>query len=39
MLIKALTGREVPAGGLPADSGCIVSNVGTLVAVAEAFTL
>jgi electron transport complex protein RnfC len=39
MLIKALTGREVPSGGLPMDAGCIVSNVGTIVAVAEAFTL
>ena len=39
MLIAALTGREVPSGGLPADCGCIVSNAGTLVAIAEAFTL
>jgi electron transport complex protein RnfC len=39
MLITALTGREVPSGGLPMDTGCIVQNVGTLVAIAEAFTL
>jgi len=39
MLITALTGREVPSGGLPMDCGCIVSNVGTLAAIAEAFTL
>jgi Na+-translocating ferredoxin:NAD+ oxidoreductase subunit C len=39
MLITALTGREVPSGGLPMDSGCVVSNAGTLVAIAEAFTL
>jgi electron transport complex protein RnfC len=39
MLITALTGREVPSGGLPMDAGCIVQNVGTLVAVAEAFSL
>jgi electron transport complex protein RnfC len=39
MLIAALTGREVPSGGLPMDSGCIVQNVGTLSAIAEAFTL
>jgi electron transport complex protein RnfC len=39
MLITALTGREVPSGGLPMDSGCIVQNVGTLIAIAEAFTL
>jgi electron transport complex protein RnfC len=39
MLIKALTGREVPSGGLPMDAHCIVQNVGTLIAIAEAFTL
>jgi electron transport complex protein RnfC len=39
MLITALTGREVPSGGLPMDAGCIVQNVGTLVTMAEAFTL
>jgi electron transport complex protein RnfC len=39
MLITALTGREVPSGGLPMDAGCIVQNVGTLVAIAEAFIL
>jgi electron transport complex protein RnfC len=37
MLITALTGREVPGGGLPMDVGCIVQNVGTLIAIAEAF--
>jgi len=39
LLIKALTGREVPSGGLPMDAGCVVQNVGTTVALAEAFTL
>ncbi|MDR2521295.1 MAG: electron transport complex subunit RsxC [Spirochaetaceae bacterium] len=39
LLIKALTGREVPSGGLPGDSGCIVQNVGSLLAIAEAFAL
>ena len=39
MLISALTGREVPSGGLPMDAGCIVQNVGTLIAIAEAFIL
>jgi electron transport complex protein RnfC len=39
MLIAALTGREVPVGGLPMDVGCIVQNVGTLVSIAEAFSL
>ncbi|MDR0389228.1 MAG: electron transport complex subunit RsxC [Spirochaetaceae bacterium] len=38
-LITALTGRQVPSGGLPMDVGCIVQNVGTLAAVAEAFQL
>lgn len=33
----AALGREIPAGGLPADIGCIISNVGTLCAVADAF--
>ncbi len=39
MLITALTRREVPSGGLPMDVGCVVSNVGTLRAVSEAFRL
>jgi electron transport complex protein RnfC len=39
MLINALTGREVASGALPADAGCVVQNVGTLAATAEAFDL
>jgi len=35
-LIKALTGREVPPGGLPIDVGVIVHNAGTAFAVYEA---
>ncbi|MFS2124768.1 electron transport complex subunit RsxC, partial [Pseudomonas sp. Pseusp97] len=35
-LIQLLTGREVPAGGLPADIGMLCVNVGTAVAVADA---
>ena len=35
-LIKALTGREVPSGGLPIDVGVVVHNVGTAHAVYEA---
>ncbi|MCK9562200.1 MAG: electron transport complex subunit RsxC [Bacteroidales bacterium] len=35
-LIKAVTGKEVPAGGLPIDVGAIVNNVGTVYAVYEA---
>lgn len=30
ILIKACTNREVPIGGLPADAGCIVMNVGSI---------
>lgn len=35
-MIKALTGREVPAGGRAADIGVLVHNVGTAYAVREA---
>ncbi len=35
-LILACTGREVPSGKLPADAGCIVHNVDTVVAVQRA---
>lgn len=38
-LIQAITGREVPSGGLPIDVGVVVQNVGTAVAVFEAVTL
>ena len=34
-LIKALTNREVPSGGLPFDVGCYVQNVGTALAIYE----
>jgi electron transport complex protein RnfC len=35
-LIKALINREVPAGKLPIEVGCVVSNAGTAFAVYEA---
>lgn len=35
-LIKAVTGKEVPSGKLPVETGCIVNNVGTAFAVYEA---
>jgi len=35
-LIYALTGRKVPAGGLPLDVGVVVQNVATAYAVREA---
>lgn len=38
-LIVALTGREVPMGGLPVDVGCIVDNVATAYTVYEAVCL
>ncbi|AFN74719.1 electron transport complex, RnfABCDGE type, C subunit [Melioribacter roseus P3M-2] len=36
MLIKAVTGREVPPGKLPFDVGCIIHNVGTAVSIYNA---
>jgi Na+-translocating ferredoxin:NAD+ oxidoreductase subunit C len=35
-LIKAVTGKEVPSGGLPIAVGAVVNNVGTAFAVYEA---
>ena len=35
-LINAITGREVPSGGLPLDIGCIVNNVDTVIAIHRA---
>ncbi len=35
-LIYALTGRKVPAGGLPMDSGVVVQNVGTAMSAFDA---
>ncbi|MDR1747507.1 MAG: electron transport complex subunit RsxC [Spirochaetaceae bacterium] len=37
ILTLAVLGREIPSGGLPADIGCVIQNVGTLRAVSEAF--
>jgi electron transport complex protein RnfC len=36
MLIKVLTGKEVPSGGLPVDVGVVVQNVGTVIAISDA---
>ena len=36
MLIKRVTGRMVPSGKLPADVGCVVSNVATSKAISDA---
>ncbi|HQI02077.1 MAG TPA: electron transport complex subunit RsxC [Deltaproteobacteria bacterium] len=32
-LIKAITGREIPSGGLPMDVGTVVQNAGTCAAI------
>ena len=34
--IYATLGMEVPSGGLPADIGCVVENIGTMLAIKEA---
>ena len=36
MLIKRVMGRQVPRGGLPADVGCVVSNISTTKAISDA---
>ncbi len=36
--IYAVTGREVPSGGLPMDVGCLVENAGTCAAICAAVT-
>ena len=38
-LIYAITKRKVPAGGLPMDVGCVVSNVHTAFSIYEAVKL
>jgi electron transport complex protein RnfC len=35
-LIYSVTKRKVPTGGLPADVRCVVQNIGTIFAIAEA---
>ncbi len=35
-LIKSITGKEVPSGGLPVDVGCVVFNVQTVLAIRDA---
>ncbi|PMH41920.1 electron transport complex subunit RsxC, partial [Vibrio sp. 10N.286.49.B3] len=35
-LIKVLTNKEVPAGGIPADIGIVVQNIGSLYAIKKA---
>ena len=38
-LIYATTGREINSSMLPADAGCVVDNVDTVVAVYKAVIL
>ena len=38
-LIYAITKRQVPSGGLPADGHCVVQNIGSSFAIAEAVVL
>jgi Na+-translocating ferredoxin:NAD+ oxidoreductase subunit C len=37
MLIKAITGREVPSGKLPMHVGVVVQNAGSIACIAEIF--
>jgi len=37
MLIKVVTGREVPSGKLPMHVGAVVQNVGSIATIAEIF--
>ncbi|MGC9313064.1 MAG: electron transport complex subunit RsxC [Sediminispirochaetaceae bacterium] len=36
LVLKAITGEEVPSGGLPIDIGAVVSNAGTVYSIYEA---
>lgn len=36
MLIKAVTGKEVPPGKLPMDMGTVIQNIGTAIAIHDA---
>ena len=36
-IVSAVLGVEIPSGKLPADAGCIISNVGTVCAISDAF--
>lgn len=38
MLIKTITDRAVPSGGLPMDVGVVVQNIGTVMAINDAVT-
>lgn len=38
-IVNACLGIEIPSAKLPADAGCIISNVGTVAAISDAFRL
>ncbi len=38
VIVAQVTGRVVPAGGIPPDVGCIVSNVATMLCVEDALS-
>ncbi|MCR5495455.1 MAG: electron transport complex subunit RsxC [Treponema sp.] len=38
-IVASCLGIEIPSAKLPADAGCIISNVGTVCAISDAFRL
>lgn len=38
-IVSSCLGVEIPSAKLPADAGCIISNVGTVCAISDAFRL
>ena len=38
-IVKSCLGVEIPSAKLPADAGCLISNVGTVCAISDAFRL
>jgi electron transport complex protein RnfC len=38
-IVDSLLDREIPSGGLPADAGALILNVGTVCAISDAFRL
>ena len=38
-IVQSVLGIEIPSAALPADAGCIISNVGTACAISDAFRL
>ena len=38
-IVSSVLGIEIPSAKLPADAGCVISNVGTVCAISDAFRL